>query len=83
MLRFCNNFVIFIYIRLQTKLNITHEALTMYTTDDRGILNNYAVEPAMSYAEYPSEVEQKRYALQGAIAVLLVSSLLLTALAVS
>jgi hypothetical protein len=56
----------------------------MYTTtDDRGILNNYATEPAMYYAEYPSPQQQRRYAFLGTAAILLVSSFVLTALAVS
>jgi hypothetical protein len=55
----------------------------MYTTDDQGILNNYAIEPAVSYAEYPSQEQQSRYAIQGAIAALLVSLLVLTAFSVS
>lgn len=56
----------------------------MYTTtDERGILNNYATEPKVYYAEYPSKSQQQRYALQGAIAVLLVTVVTLTAFAVS
>lgn len=55
----------------------------MYTTDDRGILNNYATEPAMYYADYLSKEQQRRYALQGGLAVLLVTLVLLTSLAVS
>jgi len=53
------------------------------TTDERGILNNYATEPKMSYAEYPTVWEQRRYVVQGAIATLLVSGLILTAFLVS
>lgn len=55
----------------------------MYTTDDQGILNNYAVEPTVYLAEYPSEAQQKQYAFQGALATLLVTSILLVTLAVS
>ncbi|MBW4649569.1 MAG: ssl1498 family light-harvesting-like protein [Kastovskya adunca ATA6-11-RM4] len=54
-----------------------------YTTNDRGILNNYAVESAMYPAEYPSIEQQRRYALQGGVAVLLLCLLLLTAFGVS
>ncbi len=54
-----------------------------YTTDDRGILNNYAAEPAMYFAEYPSTEQQQSYASQGALAILFVALTLLTALAVS
>jgi hypothetical protein len=56
----------------------------MYTTtDERGILNNYATEPKISYAEYPAVWEQRRYVVQGAIASLFVSLLVLTAFVVS
>jgi hypothetical protein len=56
----------------------------MYTTtDEYGILNNYATEPAMSYADYPSSEQQSRYALQGAIATLFVGLLVLVAFSVS
>ncbi|MBD2484653.1 photosystem II assembly protein Psb34 [Planktothrix sp. FACHB-1365] len=55
----------------------------MYTTNENGILNNYAIEPKMSYAEYPSPEQQSRYAFQGAAAVLLVTSLLMIAFAAS
>lgn len=55
----------------------------MYTTDDRGILNNYAVEPAVYVAEYPSQEQQQRYLFQGAVAILLVGMLVLTAFGVS
>ncbi len=30
------------------------------TTDGRGILNNYATEPSVYYAEYPSQEQQPR-----------------------
>ena len=53
----------------------------MYTTDSEGILNNYASEPATYVATYPSDTEQQRYALQGAIAILLVTCTLLIAFA--
>ena len=55
----------------------------MYTADDRGVLNNYAVEPNVYYAEYPSEAQQQHYLFQGAVAVLFVSLLVLTAFGVS
>lgn len=54
----------------------------MYTTSNEGLLNNYAVEPPVYYAEFPSEWQQRQYAFQGAIAVLLVSGLVLTALSI-
>lgn len=57
----------------------------MYTTTqlDNGILNNYAVEPEMNYAEYPAPYQQKQYLQQGALATLLVSTLLMISFAVS
>jgi hypothetical protein len=56
----------------------------MYTTtDDRGILNNYATEPKMYYAIYPSPEQRRSYALQGAIATLFVMALVLVSLTVS
>ena len=57
----------------------------MYTTTqlDNGTLNNYAVEPKMSYAEYPTVWEQKRYIQQGAIATVLVSAIVFISFVVS
>ena len=57
----------------------------MYTTTqlDNGTLNNYATEPKMSYAEYPSLYEQKRYIKQGAIATLLVTAMIFISFVVS
>ncbi len=56
----------------------------MYTTiNESGILNNYANEPQMYYANYPNEQEQRQYAVQGAFATLLVTTLILVALGVS
>jgi hypothetical protein len=56
----------------------------MHTTqDERGILNNFAVEPTLYFAEAPSVVQQRRYLIQGAVAMALVASLLGIALAVS
>lgn len=53
----------------------------MYTSDERGILNNYAIEPKMSRSEYPTLEQQRGYALQGGVALLLVTSLILIAFA--
>jgi hypothetical protein len=50
---------------------------------ERGILNNYAVEPSMTYQEYPKVWEQKNYLKQGALALLLVTALVFTSVAVS
>ena len=56
----------------------------MYTRQlDNGTLNNYAVEPKMTYAEYPAVWEQKRYLQQGAVAAFLVTALILVSLFVS
>ncbi|NEP57437.1 MAG: ssl1498 family light-harvesting-like protein [Symploca sp. SIO2G7] len=55
----------------------------MYTSNELGVLNNYATEPQMYYADYPSLFQQRRYALLGAFATLFVTALMLTALAVS
>jgi hypothetical protein len=56
----------------------------MYTTtNEEGILNNYATEPQMYYAEYPAIWEQRKYALQAAFATLIVTTLVLVALGVS
>jgi hypothetical protein len=56
----------------------------MYTTVNQdGVLNNYAPELPIYYAEYPTVWQQQRYALQGAVATLLVGLLILTSLAVS
>lgn len=56
----------------------------MYTTvNEEGILNNYAPQTAVYYAEYPNEEQKRNYAIKGAIAILVVNFLFLTALAVS
>ncbi len=56
----------------------------MFTTiNEDGVLNNYAVEPKVYFAEYPSPEQQQRYTLQAAIAFGIVALSVLTALAVS
>ncbi len=55
----------------------------MYTTDNEGKLNNYAIEPVVYAATYPTIDEQQQYALQGAIASLFVLVLVLASFAVS
>ncbi len=56
----------------------------MYTTvNEAGILNNYANEPKMYYAGYPNQEQQRQYAVQGAFATLIVTTLVLVALSVS
>ncbi|MFQ4146046.1 photosystem II assembly protein Psb34 [Chlorogloeopsis sp. ULAP02] len=56
---------------------------TGYTLDDEGMINNYAIQPGMSLAEYPSPEQQQRYIFQGAVAILFVALTLMTAFAVS
>lgn len=56
----------------------------MYTTtDEHGILNNFAKEPKPYLAEKPSVGQQRRYWLQGAAAMLLLGGLLAITVAVS
>ncbi|BAY30767.1 hypothetical protein NIES2107_26150 [Nostoc carneum NIES-2107] len=56
----------------------------MYTTiNEDGILNNYANEPQIYYADYPSNEEQRRYGFQAGVATLLVTALVLVACGVS
>jgi hypothetical protein len=54
-----------------------------YITDDRGLLNNFAAEPTVYFAEYPSSQKQRQYVLQGAVATVVVALTILTAIAVS
>jgi hypothetical protein len=77
-LQYRNNSVINIYIK-------THKRgkTTMYTVDETGVMNNYAVEPKMYFSEFPSSEQQRQYMLQGVLATLLVATTILTALAVS
>ncbi|MEB3337095.1 MAG: ssl1498 family light-harvesting-like protein [Leptolyngbyaceae bacterium] len=53
------------------------------TVDQEGLTNNYAVEPDMYYANFPSPEQAQSYLMQGAVAILFVTSVLLTAFAVS
>jgi hypothetical protein len=56
----------------------------MYTTtDEHGILNNFAKEPKTYLAEKPSTKQQQRYVLQGAAAMLLIGGLMAITVAVS
>jgi len=45
--------------------------------------NNYGTEPDIYYAEFPSPEQRNSYALQGGVAILLITALLLVACAVS
>jgi hypothetical protein len=53
------------------------------TRDERGILNNFATEPNVYFAEAPSPTQQRNYLIQGALATALVSGLVGLALTVS
>lgn len=64
---------------LQSKDNL----VAGYTKDDEGIINNYAVEPDMSTATYPTRKQQLRYVFLGAGAIAFVAILLLITVAVS
>jgi hypothetical protein len=56
----------------------------MHTTqDERGLLNNFAVEPTLYFAEVPSSKQQRQYWIQGIVAIAFVGTLLGIALAVS
>ncbi|MGD2182007.1 photosystem II assembly protein Psb34 [Lusitaniella coriacea] len=50
---------------------------------DNGLFNNYATEPKMYSAEYPSPEQQERYKIQGAIAFLFISTLIFTSIAIT
>ncbi|MEM8718129.1 MAG: ssl1498 family light-harvesting-like protein [Cyanobacteria bacterium P01_G01_bin.39] len=52
-------------------------------SDENGIMNNFAKEPAMYYAESPSSVEKRGYLVWGAIALSLVVLSVFTAVSVS
>ena len=53
------------------------------TVDETGVWNNYAAEPQMYLAEYPSPEQQQRYLVQGGLAVTLLSALMTVALIAS
>ncbi|MEA5509232.1 ssl1498 family light-harvesting-like protein [Crocosphaera sp. UHCC 0190] len=56
----------------------------MFTTsDENGILNNFANEPNMYYATYPTQQQQRRYLVQGIVAVFLIIGVVTVTLAVS
>lgn len=70
------------YINLH-KVTFSYKEIAMYTLNNEGLLNNYATEPTIYFAEYPSTEQKQKYAFQGAIATLLVAAVTLIALAVS
>ena len=56
----------------------------MYTTtDEHGIINNFASEPKMYLAEAPSKQQKRGYIVQGVIAAFLIAASILTAVVVS
>ena len=56
----------------------------MYTTyDETGKMNNFANEPEVYYAVEPTSEQKRNYLIQGAFALILVTSLVLTTLAIS
>lgn len=57
--------------------------VTGYTLDDEGFINNYAIQPDMSLAEYPSVEQQQRYIFLGIGAFLFVAVTMVIAFAVS
>ena len=52
-------------------------------SDENGIINNFAKEPQMYYAQTPSNREQKGYLLWGAIASIVIAGSVFTAIVVS
>lgn len=54
-----------------------------YTVSGQGLVNNYAVTPKIYRADYPTPEQQKKYAIQGILALLLVSGIIVVAIAVS
>lgn len=52
-------------------------------SDENGILNTFAKEPVMYYAEPPSSQEQRNYLVWGAIAFVIVAASVFTAAMVS
>ena len=69
--------------REEDKKSLNKSVGAGYRVDDEGLVNNYAMEPAMSLADYPSPEQQKRYVSLGAASILLVAITLVTSFAVS
>jgi hypothetical protein len=68
---------------IKSDLQNNDDLVAGYTKDDEGIINNYALEPAMSATTYPTPKQQFRYVFLGAGAIVFVATLLLIAVAVS
>lgn len=52
-------------------------------TDENGIMNNFASEPQMYYAETPTSKDKRSYVLWGAIATALIAASVCVAVVVS
>ncbi len=52
-------------------------------SDENGVINNFAKEPTMYYAEAPSSQEKRNYLIWGAIALVVVIGSVVTATVVS
>ena len=52
-------------------------------SDENGIINNFAKEPQMYYAEAPNKKEQRSYVVYGAIASRVIAGSVFTAIFVS
>lgn len=53
------------------------------TTDERGVINNFAKDPKTRVAEYPSPAQQRTYWFMGIAATLFMSGVFALAYAVS
>jgi hypothetical protein len=53
------------------------------TTDERGVINNFAKDPVPSAADYPSEAQQRRYWIMGAASAVFMAGVFALAFAVS
>lgn len=54
-----------------------------YRVDDEGLINNYALEPEVYPAKYPSPKQQRRYIILGGAAVVFVALVIWIAFAAS
>ncbi len=54
-----------------------------YTTEESGLMNNFANEPAMYEAQPPTQKQKKVYLILGAVTALLVTGLIVVAVTVS
>lgn len=54
-----------------------------YTTEEGGRLNNFAVEPKVYQADVPDQKQQMNYLILGALAAILIGSLVFVAFSVS